>query len=101
MNIVAKILPIRRTGYFDTVRGDFCPAAKSVPIEIHEESKIKETIINILFSDGPRTADYLLVSFDGRVYLVERDSETSYCKREITYHPLIDKLKSNEVDKFS
>jgi hypothetical protein len=98
MNTIARILPVRHTNYFDTIRGDFCPAVKSVPIDIHEESKIKETIISILFNDGPRTADYLLVSFDSKVYLVERDSDTSYCKREITYHPLIDKLKSNEVN---
>lgn len=93
MTIVAKILPVRQTRYFDTVKGDFCPASKSVSIDLEDTSKIKETIINLLFNDGPQTVDYLLVAYGDVTYLVERDSETSYCKKEITYHPLLSKVK--------
>jgi hypothetical protein len=93
MTIVAKILPVRLTGYFDTVKGDFCPAAKTAAIELEEVAKIKETIIKLLFSDGPKTVDYLVVAYGDKTYLVERDSETSYCKKEITYHPLLSKVK--------
>lgn len=93
MTTVAKILPVRLTGYFDTVKGDFCPADKAVAIELEEVAKIKETIIKLLFSDGPKTVDYLVVAYGDKTYLVERDSETSYCKKEITYHPLLSKVK--------
>jgi hypothetical protein len=93
MTIVAKILPVRHTGYFDTVKGEFCPAAKAVAIDLDDTLKIKETIINLLFHDGPKTVDYLVVAYGDKTYLVERDSETSYCKKEITYHPLLSKVK--------
>lgn len=93
MTIVAKILPIRQTGYFDTVKGDFCPASKAAVIDLEDTSKIKETIIKLLFHDGPKDVDYLVVAYGDKTYLVERDSETSYCKKEISYHPLLSKVK--------
>jgi hypothetical protein len=93
MTIVAKILPVRQTTYFDTVKGDFCPASKALAVELQDVTKIKETIISLLFTDGPKLVDYLVVAYGDKTYLVERDSETSYCKKEITYHPLLSKVK--------
>jgi hypothetical protein len=90
---IAKILPVRYTNYFDTVKGDFCPANKVEPVELEDVAKIKDTIISLLFNDGPKTVDYLLVAYGGKTYLVERDSDTSYCKKEISYHPLLSKVE--------
>ncbi|NBR07283.1 MAG: hypothetical protein EBT92_16175 [Planctomycetes bacterium] len=71
----------------------FRPAENATAVELTEVSKIKETIINLLFTDSPQTVDYLVVAYSDKTYLVERDSDTSYCKKEITYHPLMSKVK--------
>jgi hypothetical protein len=93
MNIVSKILPIRYLGYFDTTRGQFDVTKDIDAIELDSADVIKSTIVNLLFSDGPKTADYLLVTFSGQMFVVERDGPASYCKRLVSYHPLMSKVK--------
>ena len=90
---VSKILPIRYLGYFDTVRGKFDVASEIAAIEIDSSDGIKTAIVNILFAEGPKAVDYLLVTFSDQMFVVERDSPTSYCKRLVTYHPLMERVK--------
>ena len=93
MNVISKILPIKYLSYFDTVKGVFDVSKNENVIEIESSDKIRETIVSLLFSDGPKTVDYLLVTFEDKMFVVERDSISSYCKRVITYHPLMEKVK--------
>lgn len=90
--VIAKILPIRFMTYSDNCRGLY----KNTPpaaIEIFDVNRIKETIVSILFSDGVRVVDYLLICWDSKIYVIERNGEKSYCKREVSYHPLIEHVK--------
>ena len=93
MNTVSKILPIRYLGYFDTVRGQFDVTNEANVIELGDVDLIKSTIINILFTDGPKSVDYLLVTFADQMFVIERDGPASYCKRLVSYHPLMSKVK--------
>lgn len=90
--IVSKILPVRYVNYFDTVRGSFTTNDNVHPLELADGAKIKESIVTLLFADGPKTIDYLLISFTDKLYIVERDGTTSYTKREVSYHPLMAKV---------
>lgn len=93
MNTVSKILPIRLLGYFDTIRGEYDVTNDVNVIELGDVDLIKPAIINLLFSDGPKMVDYLLVTFAEQMFVVERDGPTSYCKRLVSYHPLMSKVK--------
>jgi len=91
-NQLAKILPIRTVGYSDQVRGIYNVTEKLAATEV-QENEIKQFIINTLFSEGSKTADYLLIGWDNRLFIVERDGEKGYCRREVMYHPLMEKVK--------
>ena len=93
MTTVSKILPIRHLGYFDTIRGKFDVTTDVNAIELDSSDAIKPTITSILFSDGPKTVDYLLVTFAEQMFVVERNGPASYCKRLVAYHPLMSKVK--------
>jgi hypothetical protein len=90
---VAKILPVRYLGYFDARKGVFDVTKDTSAIELDDANQIKNHIVGLLFAEGPKTVDYLLVTYDTKMYVVERDSDKSYCKREVTYHPLMEKVK--------
>lgn len=92
MAIVAKILPIKYNNYFDWVRTNDVKTVSPV-IELTDGAKIKDTIIELLFKNGKTMFDYLLVTFDSKIYIVERDGDSSYCKRDITYHPMMNLVK--------
>lgn len=90
MSIISKILAVQYNDYFDWLRLD---KADNIPnnhlVELGDVNLIKSTIVELLFT---KRYDYLLVAYDGKVYHVEKDSDSSYCKKEITYHPLLEKV---------
>lgn len=92
---VAKVLPIRKVRYFDNLRGVYSlnhPRAT----EFEDVGGIKDFIVKTLFSEGTTTVDYLLIAWDSKLFVVERDGVNKYCKREIHYHPLMDKVKISD-----
>ena len=92
MNIVAKILPIKYNNYFDWIKTNDSKTVIPV-IELTDGVKVKDTIVELLFTNGKTMFDYLLVTFDSKIYIVERDGDSSYCKRDITYHPMMNLVK--------
>lgn len=88
--ITAKIAPVKYNNHFDWVKGKSSHIPEVKVIELEDVKLVKENIIDLLFKN---TFNYLLVSFGTSVFVVERDSPTTYCKREVTYHPLMELVK--------
>ena len=88
--ITAKIAPVKYNSHFDWVKGKSSHIPDVNVIELEDVQLIKENIIDLLFK---KMFNYLLVSFGTSVFVVERDSPTTYCKREVTYHPLMELVK--------
>jgi len=91
----SKILAIQYNDYFDWLRADkVSNIPNNVLVELVDDSLIKSTIVELLFT---KRYSYLLVAFGGKVYHVEKDTDTSYCKKEIEYHPLMDVVVGKEL----
>lgn len=88
MNIVCKLLPIRHRNYFDYIRNEL---DNYHVIEIHDKNDIRNHIIKQLFE--VTSNDYLLVYYDNQLFVVEKDSDRSYCKKVINHHPLLEKVR--------
>jgi len=56
---------------------------------VADKNVLKSVIHNLLFADK---FNYVLVNFEGIYYVCEKDSDTTFCKRKIEYHPLMEKL---------
>ena len=83
MNIICKLIAVRyprpnRTG------------AKSNLIGITDKTLIKSTVNEKLMVDN---YDYVVVSYDNRLFVCEKNSDTTYTRRDVVYHPLMNELK--------
>ena len=87
-----KILGVRYNTYFDWQRGQTNPKPDTFLIEEDNDANIKQHIIGMLFEAKPRSFQYLLVNYNAVTYYIERDSDTSYTKQVIEYHPLMESL---------
>lgn len=68
-------------------------ATKNQVVTVDNPDQIKDKIGELLFSEANKHISYLLIGYENTMYLIERDGDTSYFKRELTYHPLSDLLK--------
>jgi hypothetical protein len=87
-----KILGVRHNTYFDWQRGKTNPEPDTLLVEEDCDSNIKQHIIGMLFEAKPRSFQYLLVKYNDVLYYIERDSDTSYVKQVINYHPLMENI---------
>jgi hypothetical protein len=53
-------------------------------IDVPKEDDVKTLIVDLLFND---IYDCLLIGYNNSMYVVERDGDTSYSKRQVNYHP--------------
>jgi len=91
---MTKILPIKYRSYIDRIKSPLMGNHKTCehdPIEI-SDSEIKVFIQRWLFDENYH---YVLIYYKNELWLVEKDSSTSYCKKLINYHPL-ENLFSNK-----
>ena len=63
--------------------------AKSDAIALHTVDKIKPCIQEQLFVHH---YDYAVVSYDGKLFICEKNSDTTYTRREILYHTFQEEL---------
>lgn len=83
-----KIVGVKVNNYFNWRRGQTTNIPLTKVVETSVETDIKSIIVDMLFT-GVEKFNYVLVKFKTIVYIVERDGDKSYVKREITYHPLM------------
>ena len=83
MNIICKLIAVRYP------RANMS-GAKSDAIALHTVDKIKPCIQEQLFVHHH---DYVVVSYDGKLFICEKNSDTTYTRRDVMYHPLMNDLK--------
>jgi hypothetical protein len=81
-----KLLPVRYPRYVDVSQKR---AGSFVPITIDEtiENELKNKLSGLLFKDG---YDYVIFRLTGNLYIVEKNTDSSYTYRVIGYHPFQD-----------
>lgn len=53
--------------------------------EIDDSNKLRDIIKHKLFTENN---NYVLIRFDGKLYICEKTDKEKYTRREINYHPL-------------
>ena len=59
-------------------------------IDIDDAALIKTTVNECLFLHN---YDYIVINYTNILYICEKSDTNNYTRREIIYHPLMDKLK--------
>lgn len=88
MNTVAQLIVIRYNGQFNAYGGKRNDFTK---VDVVDRDKIKETILEAFQKELGEHRGSVLVKFDGKMWLCERDTVNKakvYARHEITYHPL-------------
>ena len=83
MNIICKLIAVKYP------RPDMA-GNKSGIIEITDKNQIKAIIGENLFVDN---YDYVVVSYEGKLFVCEKNGDKTYTRRDIIYHPLMNDLK--------
>jgi hypothetical protein len=83
MNVISKLIAVKYPR--PNING-----GKSDIIDIHYVDKIKPCIKEQLFVHN---YDYVVVSYDNKLFICEKNSDTTYTRRDIMYHPLMNDLK--------
>jgi hypothetical protein len=82
MNIIAKLIAVKYPRGVNAGK-------KSDVATIYYLDNIKSTIGEYLFIDN---YDYVVLTYDGKLFVCEKNSDDSYSRRSILYHPLMNEL---------
>ena len=64
-------------------------------VNVNTGDEFKSSIVDAL-DEVPPGRGYALIKWEGRIFLAEKDSndpDLDYVRHEVTWHPLIDKLR--------
>jgi len=70
-------------------RSTSVPGTKSDVISFVDKNIIQSTIKEMLFIDR---YDYIIIFYNKELHICEKNTETTYSRREILYHPLGNEL---------
>jgi len=87
--LIAKLLPVKYNKYFNHAYNNLNP--NDNVIDIYDKDVVKKMVEELLFIDKH---DYVLINYLNKMYVCERDDDNNeFNRREITYHPLQNKIK--------
>lgn len=78
MNTIANIIAVKYPR-------NATDGKKSNVVSLTDKSQIKPTITNLLFN---QSYDYCVIYYINELFITEKDSPTTYTRRQIIYHPL-------------
>ena len=78
MSVIAKMIAVR-------FPRPHMPGRKSDVMEFTEGPCIKQSVHDCLFKEQ---YDYVVLSYNGKLFVCEKSTDTQYARYEVPYHPL-------------